>query len=191
MRATKYLTGLICIAVSALLTACHTTDPSTGQRVPDKAKTEQVKALVQGVTEFAFTEALAQFPQDADQIALYARAAGGVFCEMYHSKQFSPEALEAALSALLLPKIENPDTLRYVQTARNAILTTYRMAYAKRFNAELNPDEWPAVVSEIFCASLNQGLINSGRPGVPNRYDSTLPPTAPQAALRELLDKAP
>ncbi len=172
---------LITLIAAALLvcgfTACTTTKTvitanpdgtttTTTQKVPDPAKTEQVKALAKGVVTSALTEAYRQFPKDADQIALYARAAGGVFCTMSATKEFSPEVLESAIANLVLPQIKNEDTLRYVQLARNALLTSYEIAYSQRFNAELKADDWPLAVCEIFCSAIDQSLKDAGRPGV-------------------------
>jgi len=155
-----------CALALVVLTACTTTNPQTGAKVPDKAKTEEVKAVAQGVVTFAITESLSQFPKDADTIALYARAAGGVFCDMKATKQFSPETLEASLFALALPEIKDAETRKYITTARNAVVAAYKIAYAKRFNAELNVDEWPYAVADIFCAAIDQGLKDSGRTGI-------------------------
>lgn len=110
---------------------------------------------------------------------------------MQRTKEFSPETLESALAGLLLPKIENPDVVRYVQTARNALLATYKIAYAKRFNAELDPNEWPAVVADIFCNAIDTALRDSGRNGV-RLAAGVLPPTADDGsrlALRKALNQ--
>lgn len=193
---------LLTLPFAFVLAGCHTTQVSTApdgtartNRVYDVAKTEAVKAIAQGTVTFAFTEALAQFTNDANQIALYARAAGGVFCEMKATAEFSPETLEAALFNLALPRIENDDTRRYLQHARNLILSGYKVAYAKRFTAELSPEQWPYVVAEIFCNSINESLINSGRPGIGGVTPGVLPSTVnderAREAVRQALDAEP
>ena len=57
--------------------------------------TERVPVGAMVVT-VALRRSLARFPKDSDAIAVYARAVGGIFCNMQQTHQFSPEALEAA-----------------------------------------------------------------------------------------------
>ena len=169
------------------ITACTTTrqeprvgpDGSTNNvtvKVPDPVKTERVKTVAETISTMALRRALDRFKDDADEIAKYARAVGGVFCQMHATKRFSPDALETGIAELILPELKDPETRGYVLDARDVLKATYRAFYADRFSAELPPDEWPAVVAEIFCKSIDQGLKDSGRPGVASR------PPAPSAA---------
>lgn len=179
MKTTLY-TLLLISAISIASTGCFTTNQATGQREPDRARTEQVKAIATGAVTFGITEAFSQFPKDADKIELYARAAGGVFCEMQATHQFDPATLESGLYNLSLPHIEDEEVRRYLTTARNLIITTYQSVYAKRYRAELNPDEWPAVTAGIFCDAIDRGLKDSGRRGVKGvDVTGVLPATAP------------
>ena len=153
-----------------ILCGCKTTTPQ-GQRVPDKAGTAKVVAVAEGVSRIALVQALKRFPSQADQIALYARAVGGIFCDMQRTKKFSPESLVAALDALANTPLSeewigDPAVREYVTDARDVLVTAYRIFYADRFSAELSPDEWPAAVAEIFCVSIDAGLKDSGREGV-------------------------
>ena len=170
----KWIVSFLAIAI---VTGCTTTKREVVTRpdgtlatnivkVPDKVKTEQVKDVSEAVVKVAMRRALQQFPNEAENIALYARAAGGVFCDMKATGKFSPETLEAGIYALVLPEITNKEALTYLQDARDLMLLTYRSFWRQRFEAELNPDKWPAVVAEIFCDSIDQGLKDSGRIGV-------------------------
>lgn len=163
-------TVAVAMLAAALFAGCTTTriDPVTGatNRVPDVARTEQVKAVAEQVSRSALRRAVKRFPAQADQITAYARGVGAVFCDMQATKQFSPETLLAGIETLAMPKIEDPDVQGYVQDARDVLVLAYRLAYADRFNAELDPNKWPAVVAEIFCTSIDQGLKDAGRPGV-------------------------
>jgi hypothetical protein len=178
--------GLISAALLTL-TACTTTrqEPRIGPdgstnfvpvKAPDPVKTERVKTVAETISTMALRRALDRFPKDAEEIAKYARAVGGVFCQMHATKKFSPDALETGIAELVLPELKDAETRGYVLDARDVLKATYRAFYADRFSAELPPDEWPAVVAEIFCKSIDQGLKDSGRPGVASR------PPAPSAA---------
>jgi len=171
---------LAAVLICGLLTACRTTtttrvvnpDGSTNVvvvKTADPAKTEKVKAVAEAVTTLALRRALERFPQDADAIALYARAVGTVFCDMQFTKRFDPETLEVGIAALLLPELRDPQVQGYVQDARDVLRVSYRIFWADRFNAELPADKWPAVVASIFCDSIDTALVDSGRPGIKAR----------------------
>lgn len=161
-----FITAISCLTL--LVSGCKTRmiDPNTGEAVQkyDPVKTEQVKAAVEPVAAGALRRAIQAYPQNADEIAKYARAVGAVFCQMDTDKAFSPESLLAGLSAIDTPLNKLADG--YVIDVKNAIVAVYRIYYAERFRAALPADQWPAVVSGIFCASIDQGLRDAGRPGI-------------------------
>jgi hypothetical protein len=174
------------LAVCALaFTGCTTTrqevrvlpDGSTTNvtvKVPDVATTAKVKSAADGLFSMGIRRSLARFPKEADTIAFYATAVGGVFCDMQARKQFDPSTLEAGIAALVLPHVEDPELKLWIADARDALRATYGILWADRFSAELPPDEWPAVVADIFCDSIDRGLKDSGRPGV--KTIAKLPP---------------
>lgn len=175
--ATMFLLAALSAALMFSAVGCKTTshqvttqpDGSSVTNVvkaPDVAKTDQVKAIAKGVVSFGITESIYQFPQEAENIAKYARAAGAVFCEMKARGTFEPEFLEAALFNLIAPELTDPDLARYLRAARNLLLTSYEAAYAKRFQAELNPNDWNGAVVEVFCDAIDRGLKDAGQPGV-------------------------
>ncbi len=157
---------MLAVALSVgLITGCTTTGPN-GTKVPDVARTEKVKAVAESVSTLVLRRALQRFPTEADEIARYARAVGAVFCEMQATKKFNPESLEAGIAAITLPLITDETVAAYVADARDVLKLTYRVFYADRFDAELPPEKWPAVVADVFCNSIDRGLKDSGRPGV-------------------------
>ncbi len=178
MKTTKLLLAVAALACGLLTTTgCKTTNPVTGVREFDPAKTEKVKAFSENISKIVLRRALTRFTNEAPTIELYTRALGGVFCEMQRTKQFSPESLEAGVEALVLPKLENPEALAYMHDARDIIFATYRTFYSDRFTAELGPEDWLTAVADIFCNSIDQGLRDLGKPGV--KPGAAIPATAP------------
>ncbi len=169
MKTKLTLVMIVTLLCAGCTTTKVTTNPdgtTTTTRVPDPVKTEKVKAVAETVSTMALRRALARFPQDSDEIAKYARAVGAVFCTMQSTKQFSPEVLEAAVAQLTLPLIKDTDAQTYIADARDVMRLVYRQFWADRFSAELPPEQWPAVVADIFCNSIDQALRDSGRAGV-------------------------
>jgi hypothetical protein len=161
----RHTIAIIAACAAFVFTGCKTTNPD-GTKVPDKAKTEAVKAAAKGVVSFGIAESIAQFPNDAENIAKYSAAAGAVFCDMKARSAFSPEVLEAGLFALVAPEVKDEEALRYLRAARGMLLTAYEMAYAQKWKAELKPDEWEMAIAEIFCDAIDRGLKDAGKAGV-------------------------
>lgn len=157
---------ICCAAIIAACTTIQIAPDGTKTKVPDVAKTEQVKAIAKGVVSFGIAESMYQFPKDASNIAFYARAAGLVFCDMKARGVLDPLALEDGLFNIAAPQLDDPELVHYLRSARGMLLAAYTAAYAKRWQAELDPDEWSGVVAEIFCDAIDRGLKDAGYAGV-------------------------
>ena len=174
----KYLTSMavaimVACGLFTMVTGCKTSQVTTGPDgvlvtniVIDVARTEQVKDVAKTITGSAMRHVMQAFPKDGDEIAKYARAVGGVLCNIKATGQFDPVDLEAAVANLVLPQVTSPDALLWVQDARDSVLLIYKTFYRKRFTAELPSNEWPGAVAEVLCDSINTALKDSGRPGV-------------------------
>jgi len=193
----KKLHSLILAALCvAAFTGCKTTQVVTNpdgsvttNRVVDVAKTEQVKDAAEAITGMAFRRILGQFPTEAETISKYAAAAGNVLCEMNRTQQFDPFVLEAGLSRIVLPRIQDEDARLWVLDARDAIVMVYKSFYRQRFTAELPANEWPGAVAEVLCNSIDRALIDSGRTGVKQPLPATADVERARAAVHEAINR--
>lgn len=155
----KTIIALLTVGLLAtLLLGCKTTG------VYDPVKTEQVKAAVTPVIASVVRRVIVNSPQHSDEIALYLRAVGSVFCSASASGSLGPEQVLAALDAATagLQTGVEPEII----DAKNVLLALYRINYADRFKAELPADQWPKNVADVICAAIDQGLKDAGKPGV-------------------------
>jgi hypothetical protein len=158
----KSILALLTICGLCVFAGCKTTNPTTGQKEYDPVKTEQVKAAIEPIAAGAIRRVVLNSPQHADEIANYLRSVGRIFCSMETNGNFSAEYLISEADKLTAPLIKD----NYVADIKNAILALYRINYADRFKAELPPDKWPRHVASLFCASIDRGLRDAGKPGV-------------------------
>lgn len=158
----KAILAVITLLAVCAVTGCKSTNPTTGQREYDPVKTEQVKAAIEPIAAGAIRRVIENSPQHADEIATYLRSVGRIFCAMETNGNFSAEFLITEADKLTAPLLKD----NYVVDIKNAILALYRINYADRFKAELPPDKWPRHVASLFCASIDRGLKDAGKPGV-------------------------
>lgn len=151
------------IAVVVMLTGCKTTN-SSGVKVFDPVKTEQVKAAVEPFVASIARRILLNNPKQAAEIGNYMRAVGGVFCDASSSGQLSPDQIITAIDGATANLQNGADPL--VIDGKNLIITIYRIAYGERFKAELPADQWPKNVADVLCAAIDQGLKDAGQAGV-------------------------
>lgn len=162
MKTYRIVCAVLTIAAVCIFAGCRSTNPTTGQREYDPVKTEQVKAAIEPIAAGAIRRVLQNSPQHSDQIAGYLRSIGGIFCAMETNGNFSAEYLITEADKLTAPLLKD----NYVVDIKNAILALYRINYADRFKAELPPDKWPRHVASLFCASIDRGLKDAGKPGI-------------------------
>ncbi len=125
----------------------------------DPAKLSQVESALEPVVAGATRRVLKNSPQHSDEIALYLRSVGTVFCDMQASGRFEPAYLIDAVDKIATPQLEDD----YVIDIKNAAIAVYKIAWGDRFTAELPPDQWPAEVCKLICNSINTGLKDAGR----------------------------
>lgn len=158
----KAILAVITLLAVCAVTGCKSTNPTTGQREYDPVKTEQVKAAIEPIAAGAIRRVIQNSPEHADEIANYLRSVGSIFCSMETNGSFSAEYLVREADRLTAPMLRD----NYVVDIKNAILALYRINYADRFRAELPSDKWPRHVAALFCASIDRGLRDAGKPGV-------------------------
>lgn len=152
-------TLLTMMAAAALLVGCRTTDGGY-----DPVRTEQVKAALQPAVSTAITAILTKDkPEKAQEIAAYFRAIGGIFCEMARTKTFSPSFLVAEINKIFDEHVKGEII---VIAVKNSLVSLYTIFYEARHRAELSEQEWPFHVSDLFCKSIGQGLVDAGLPGI-------------------------
>jgi hypothetical protein len=144
-------------------TGCKSTDPATGTRVYDPIKTAQVKDALRPVITDPLSRVLRNSPEHAVVIGNYYRGVGGVFCAMQATKQFDPQFLINAVNSIAVPQLDPT-----VVTIKNALIALYSIFYRARHTAELPEDQFLFHLSELFCSSVNQALIDAGQPGIPS-----------------------
>lgn len=152
----------LCAAV-AILPACTTTDPTTGAKVFDPVKTDQVKSVLKPVIATSVSAVLKNSPQHAPEIGSYFRSVAGVFCQMEANKSFSPAYLIKEVDAhtsRLLPQ----DPL--IVGVKNSLVALYEINYGNSLKADIPPEQFLGQLASLFCAAINQGLIDAGQPGV-------------------------
>lgn len=140
------------------MTGCTTLNPATGQHEFDPAKTDKVKAAVEGTLAIALRRVVS-----ADSEA-YLRTVGTVFCQMSSSGQFDPVFVADAVDRSTADLQGRADPL--LIDAKDLLLVLYKINYADRFKYDLSGEKWPKNVADVVCTSIDQALKDSGRPGV-------------------------
>jgi hypothetical protein len=107
--------------------------------------------------------AIANSPQHAIEIGNYARAVGGVFCQMEANNNFTPTYLVDAANRATAGLQTNVD--QAIIDAKNAVIAIYKIAFSDQLTWQLPNNIWPKAVAGTICASVNQALIDSGQPG--------------------------
>lgn len=128
----------------------------------DPAKLSQVENALEPVVAGATRRVLRNSPQHSDEIALYLRSVGTVFCDMHDSGRFEPAYLIDAADKIATPQLEDD----YVIDIKNAAIAIYKIAWGDRFTAELPPDQWTGQICTLICTSIDVGLKDAGKPGV-------------------------
>jgi hypothetical protein len=128
----------------------------------DPAKLSQVETALEPVVAGAARRVLKNSPQHSDEIALYLRSVGAIFCDMHDSGRFEPVYLIDAADRIATPQLDDD----YVIDIKNAAIAIYKIAWGDRFTAELPPDEWSGQVCSLICTSIDVGLKDAGKPGI-------------------------
>jgi len=163
------LIGFLSLALVIFALGCKTTDPLTGNKVYDPVKTAKIHEAVKPILQTAVSQIIARNTNDAVVISGYFRGVAEVFCQMDRDKQFSPESLAQQVGERLNGVISSlkPDQQLWILTAKNLIVALYGIRFADRNNADIPEDGYLSFLSKLFCQSIDQGLKDSGQPGVP------------------------
>jgi hypothetical protein len=121
-----------------------------------------VRDVLEPVVAGGIRAALQNSPEHSEEIALYMRAVGTVFCDMSANHQFSPVYLVDALNQALVPNISNAVAV----DIKNAAVAIYKIAFGNRFTAEIPADEWASQVCLLICDSVDTGLRDAGKSGI-------------------------
>lgn len=188
MKTQTQISWALGLGILVLFSGCKTTDPLTGKAVYDPVKTAKVHEAVKPIVQTAVSQVIARNTNETAAISGYFRDFGGVFCQMHHLKQFSPEFLAQQIGERLTGAAANlkPETQLWVLTGKNLIVALYGIRFADRNNAEIPPDGYLAFLSKLFCESIDQGLKDAGQQGVPPIV--VVPSAGISPELRGLLD---
>lgn len=158
--------GLLAAALPVVTTGCKTiTQPGTTNTVTviDPVKLQQIRDVVEPAASSVLRRAIANSPQHAEEIGMYARAIGTVFCQMDANDNFKPDYLiDAANKATSGLQVGVDQT---IIDAKNAVIAVYKIAYSDQLTWQLPTNVWPRAVAGTLCNSINQALVDSGQPG--------------------------
>jgi hypothetical protein len=155
---------LLLLGLTGCLTGCSTTKPD-GTKVPDPAKTQQVKDALEPIVRIPVRRIIMNSPQHSAEIALYFRSIGGIFCKMAADKQFDPTTLTAALQGLIPPNSLANEDVQALLDFKVALEKLYKLYWNDKLRAELPPDGWLVAVCDYFCVAIDNGLKDAGQPG--------------------------
>ena len=130
----------------------------------DPVKTAQIQAALEPIASGALRRAILNSPHHAAETANYARAIGGVFCDMSATSQFDPLYLITALDRATAGLQADVDPL--IIDTKNALIAIYEIAWADRLRAELPPDSWLKFTADFVCDVIDRTLKDLGEPGV-------------------------
>lgn len=149
----KLLKSLLIVSASILVLLCGCSTAG----VYDPIKTAKVHDAVEPVVASIVRRVVQNSPEHADQLGVYFRAVGTVFCTMKTNGNFSPTYLVDQLNTLVVPN--NQD----IADAKNLIVALYKINYADRFQADLSPEKFPAFLADLLCSSIQLGLTDAGK----------------------------
>lgn len=136
-----------------------------GQPVYDPVRSAQVVAALRVPVQETVSRIILNSPQHSNEIATYFRAVGTVFCKIHDTGVFDPTAVLSEIDRVTGPLQKNVDPIAI--TLKNAAFALYAIFYAQKHSAELPADRWPAHVAELLCKSIDGGLQDAGKAGVP------------------------
>lgn len=160
------IAALSLIAVLPITTGCKTvTQPGTTNIVTtiDPVRLQQIRDVVEPAASSVLRRAIANSPQHAEEIGMYARAVGSVFCKMDAANNFKPEYLIDAANTATAGLQVGVD--QAIIDAKNAVIAVYKIAYSDQLTWQLPTNVWPRAVAGTLCNSINQALVDSGQAG--------------------------
>lgn len=146
---------LFCLLVAVLtLSGCFTTDPTTGQRVPDVERNKAIVALAQSQISSAVTLEVKRHPNARP----YLEEVAAVFCKAKADGVFSLTRITDEVNKI--PKVASlpPEAV----IAKNTILGSFAIILAGKTDLALSPDKWGGMTVGLVCDSLTVGLHDAG-----------------------------
>lgn len=157
MQRIKYILTLVALAAILLvMPACTTTDPATGQPVPDPVKTEKVVAVMRNTTANLAIYVLDKEPDSRPHLV----AAHVIMCSLVNpEKPITPDEFRKALSGVTSGR---SDASAELKIAINTIVGLYDIAYADRARADIAASSYAYHVLNTLCLGLSDVLTPPG-----------------------------
>jgi hypothetical protein len=166
------LIGITVAGLALAGTACKTARAITNpdgttitNKVYDPVKTEQTEAAIEPAISLGFHVLFLKNKTHAPEIAKYLSGARDIFCQMEKDRQFSYAYLVAQADKLGTPelvKVLGDENGLYLLTAKELLLSLYRIHLAAKGNVALSDEEWGFHTAKVFCASFTTSLKNEG-----------------------------
>lgn len=174
------LIGLLTAAIaivytSTLLTGCKTASKVTTNpdgttvtnvvKYVDPVRIQQAEAVIEPAASRVLRRAIQRSPEHAVEIGDYARAIGGIFCQMIAKNNFSVEyVVDAADKATAnLPTLAKNDE---ILDAKNSAVALYKVFAADQLSWQLPDNAWLKAICNVFCNSIDTALKDSGQAGI-------------------------
>lgn len=130
----------------------------------DPVKLQQASDAIQPAAASVLRRAILKSPDHAAEIGNYARAVGGVFCQMKANNNFTPQYLIDAANAATakLQATAPPEVI----DAKNAAIALYKIFLSDQTMVNIPNNGWASAVCGLFCDAIDQALKDAGQVGV-------------------------
>ena len=169
IKLTALLSAILLAAVVFLDTGCKTTQTVTPGgvtnivKVVDPVRIQQAQAVIEPAAASVLRRAIQRSPQHAQEIGDYARAIGGIFCNMLANSNFSVEyVVDAANKATDRLTFKSDEVL----DAKNAAVALYKVFAADQLVWQLPDNQWLKSICGVFCNAIDTALKDAGQAGV-------------------------
>lgn len=161
-----FLLAALALPVALTNTGCTTTGTGTNAVTTiDPVKLQQAQAAIEPAAASVLRRAILNSPQHAKEIGDYARAVGGVFCQMKaNNNNFTPQYLIDSVNTATANLQANAPA--EVIDAKNAAIALYKIFFADNLTVQIPANGWPSAVTGLFCDAIDQALKDAGQVGV-------------------------
>jgi hypothetical protein len=151
---TSTLLALMLCVSAVTFTGCTTTDPNTGERVFDHVKTERVQAVLKPAIASGVVIGVRREAKALPTFELLNQ----VLQSLVSSNNADPEAVNAALMALDLTNVDDPDLKMGIQIGVNTIIGLYNAAVVDRLRADVAEDVYLQAVLKTLADGIAMGV---------------------------------
>lgn len=144
---------MLCVS-AVTFTGCTTTDPNTGERVFDHVKTERVQAVLKPAIASGVVIGVRREAKALPTFELLNQ----VLQSLVSSNNADPEAVNAALMALDLTNVDDPDLKMGIQIGVNTIIGLYNAAVVDRLRADVAEDVYLQAVLKTLADGIAMGV---------------------------------